>query len=83
MRRARLRLTLMQPSRQADLLDISNATDIHGSKFDDPSNPISPNGVLDSSITPGTYVSFVSFIDDTQLGRFGVHNGMNSLLLAH
>ncbi|KAI0777723.1 esterase-like activity of phytase-domain-containing protein [Trametes elegans] len=61
--------------KQADLLDISQATDIHGTKFDDPSHPIAKKGKLDKSITPGTYVSFVNFIDDTQLARFGVHNG--------
>ena len=61
--------------RQADLFDISNATDIHGTLFDDPSNPIADDGKLDKSITPATYVGFVSLIDSTQLGRFGVHNG--------
>ncbi|KAI0371998.1 hypothetical protein BV20DRAFT_135428 [Pilatotrama ljubarskyi] len=61
--------------KQADLLDITNATDIHGTNFDDPSRPIANDGKLDKSITPGTYVSFVDFIDNTQLGRFGVHNG--------
>lgn len=65
--------------RQADLLDISSATDIHGTDFDDPSNPIAKKGKLDKSITPGTYVDFVDFIDDTQLARFGVHNGQSSL----
>lgn len=63
--------------RQADLLDISSATDIHGTDFDDPSSPIAKKGKLDKSITPGTYVDFVDFIDDTQLARFGVHNGMS------
>ena len=62
--------------RQADLFDITNATDIHGTIFDDPSNPVAPGGELDSSITPATYVSFVDYIDDTQLARFGLHNGM-------
>ena len=62
-------------SRQADLLDISNATDIHGTKFDDPTHPIATDGKLDKTITPGTYQSFVSLIDDTQLARFGMHNG--------
>ncbi|KAI8970883.1 esterase-like activity of phytase-domain-containing protein [Trametes punicea] len=61
--------------KQADLLDIRNATDIHGTLFDDPAHPIAVNGELNASITPGTYVSFVNFIDDTQLARFGVHNG--------
>ncbi|TBU59301.1 esterase-like activity of phytase-domain-containing protein [Dichomitus squalens] len=61
--------------KQADLIDITDATDIHNTEFDDPSKPISPDGELDSTINPATYVSFVSFIDDTQLARFGLHNG--------
>lgn len=61
--------------RQADLFSIANATNIAGSKFDDPSNPVAPGGVLDDSVTPATYVSFVNYIDDDQLARFGLHNG--------
>lgn len=61
--------------RQADLFDISKATDIHGTKFDDPAHPIAVKGVLDSSIVPATYVPFVNYIDKTQLTRFGLHNG--------
>ncbi|OCH85049.1 hypothetical protein OBBRIDRAFT_740557 [Obba rivulosa] len=61
--------------KQADLLAISGATDIHGTEFDQPNASIAVNGKLDSSITPGEYVSFVDFIDDTQLARFGLHNG--------
>ena len=63
--------------RQADLIDISNATDIHDTKFDLPQNPVSPNGVLDSSITPAEYVPFVNYLDPIQLARFGLHNGMS------
>jgi len=33
------------------------------------------NGTLNSTITPAAYVPFVSIINDTQLGRFGLHNG--------
>lgn len=65
-------------NRQADLFDISGATNIHGTKFDNPKNPVSPNGVLDPSITPATYVPFVNFLDPVQLARFGLHNGMSS-----
>lgn len=61
--------------KQADLIDISEATDIHGTEFDDPTNPVAPGGVLDGSVTPATYVPFVSYINDTQLARFGLHNG--------
>lgn len=61
--------------KQADLIDISSATNIAGTKFDSPENPIAKKGKLDKSITPATYVGFVDFIDDTQLARFGLHNG--------
>jgi len=36
--------------RSADLIDTSGATNIAGTKFDSPSNPAAPKGVLDSSI---------------------------------
>ncbi|KAH9481999.1 putative secreted protein [Psilocybe cubensis] len=61
--------------KHVDLFSISQATDIHGTKFDNPANPVSPGGVLDSSIVPAQYVSFVDLIDPVQLGRFGLHNG--------
>ena len=61
--------------KQADLTDISNATDIHNTAFDDPANPIAVDGILSSSITPAQYVSFVNFLDSDQLARFGLHNG--------
>ncbi|EDR07135.1 uncharacterized protein LACBIDRAFT_235871, partial [Laccaria bicolor S238N-H82] len=71
--------------KQADLFSISKATDIHNTKFDDPANPISPGGVLDPSITPAEYVSFVNYLDKTQLARFGLHNDVpndNTLIAA-
>ncbi|KDQ57002.1 hypothetical protein JAAARDRAFT_69973 [Jaapia argillacea MUCL 33604] len=61
--------------KQADLLDISGAIDIHGTVYDNATNPIANSGTLVSGITPGTYVSFVNYINDTQLARFGLHNG--------
>jgi hypothetical protein len=61
--------------KQADLISISGATDIHNTEFDDPANPIAKKGKLNSLITPATYVSFVNYIDATQLSRFGLHNG--------
>lgn len=66
---------LQSSYKQADLFDISNATDIHGTKFDDPANPVAVGGELDSSIIPATYVSFVDYLDDDQLARFGLQNG--------
>ncbi|CAE6401801.1 unnamed protein product [Rhizoctonia solani] len=59
--------------RQADLFDISNATDIHGTKFDG-ATPVAPKGKLDKSVVPATYVPFVNYLDSKQLGRFGLHN---------
>ncbi|KAF8961939.1 esterase-like activity of phytase-domain-containing protein [Flammula alnicola] len=50
--------------KQADLFSITGATDIHGTKFDSPANPI-------ARIIAATYVSFVNFVDDTQLARLG------------
>ncbi|THH01971.1 hypothetical protein EW026_g830 [Hermanssonia centrifuga] len=62
-----------------DLIDIRNATDIHGSKFDSPTHPIAINGTLDSSITPAAYIEFLDMINTTQLARFGLHNGTMEL----
>jgi len=62
-------------SRQIDLFSIAKATDIHGTQFDLPSNPIAKSGKLTKGITAATYVGFVNLIDKTQLARFGLHNG--------
>ncbi|EUC63011.1 phytase esterase-like protein [Rhizoctonia solani AG-3 Rhs1AP] len=59
--------------KQADLFDISNATDIHGTKFDG-TTPIAPEGKLDKTVVPATYVPFVNYLNSTQLARFGLHN---------
>jgi hypothetical protein len=61
--------------KQADLFSIAGATNIASSVFDSPNMPVAPNGVLEKSVTPATYASFVSYIDDDQLGRFALHNG--------
>ncbi|KAF9556491.1 hypothetical protein CPC08DRAFT_737062 [Agrocybe pediades] len=61
--------------KQADLFSIAKATDIHGTKFDSPASPIATSGSLVKGITAATYVSFVNFLDKTQLARFGLHNG--------
>ncbi|KAJ7444474.1 esterase-like activity of phytase-domain-containing protein [Mycena latifolia] len=61
--------------KHADLFSIVNATDIHGTSFDDPDTPAAPKGTLSKKIVPATYVSFVDYADTTQLARFGLHNG--------
>ncbi|KIP05896.1 hypothetical protein PHLGIDRAFT_128612 [Phlebiopsis gigantea 11061_1 CR5-6] len=58
-----------------DLVMIGDATDIHGSKFDNALNPIAVNGTLNSQIKPVTYIPFVDMLNSTQLARFGLHNG--------
>jgi hypothetical protein len=55
--------------------DITGATNIAGTKFDDPANPISPNGVLDPSIKPAARSEFININDSAQLAKFGLHNG--------
>ena len=57
------------------LFSTSGATDIAGTDYTDGVTPVAPGGVLVSSITPIVPVEFVDMIDDTQLGRFGLHNG--------
>ncbi|KAL6298115.1 esterase-like activity of phytase-domain-containing protein [Sparassis latifolia] len=61
--------------KQADLFDISNATDVNTPFFNAPGGAVSPGGTLNSTITPATYVSFVDYLNATQLARFGLHNG--------
>ncbi|KAI0047867.1 hypothetical protein FA95DRAFT_1588967 [Auriscalpium vulgare] len=58
-----------------DLISVASATDLHGTSFDDPSNPIAKKGVLNNQIVPATYAGFVDMLNSTQLARFGLHNG--------
>jgi len=41
--------------KEADLISTKNATDIAGSKYDDPANPIAPGGKLVAGIAPGGF----------------------------
>src|SRR5262249_26746920 len=61
--------------RSVDLLDISGATNIAGSSYDSPSNPVAPKGILNGAIKPATYQKFLDINDNAQLNRFGLHNG--------
>ncbi len=66
--------------RSVDLMDIADpvhpATNIANTVYDLPDHPVAPNGVLDPSITPVAYQSFLNIDDNTQLNRFGLHNGL-------
>ncbi|WP_051955776.1 esterase-like activity of phytase family protein [Beijerinckia mobilis] len=62
--------------RHIDLIDISAATNLANSNYDNPGVSAAPLGVLNSAITPVTYQSFIDINDNTQLNRFGLHNGL-------
>ena len=57
------------------MLDISRATNIAGSKYDD-SAPLAPHGKLEPEIVPATLTSFIDINDNAQLAKFGLHNGL-------
>jgi hypothetical protein len=60
--------------RKIELVDIAGATDIAG-RFDGATGSIAPNGMLRSDITPAAMTDFVDLNDNSQLNRFGLHNG--------
>ncbi|KAF2687086.1 hypothetical protein K458DRAFT_415357 [Lentithecium fluviatile CBS 122367] len=62
--------------RNADVFDISKATNIKSNKNDDFSGAVAtPKGVLNADVVPATYCPWLSFNNNEQLGRFGAHNG--------
>lgn len=62
--------------RHADIFDIGPATDIKSTANDAPTGAIaSSEGILNPGITPATYCPFIDFNINSQLNRFGVHNG--------
>ncbi|KAF6759490.1 esterase-like activity of phytase-domain-containing protein [Ephemerocybe angulata] len=61
--------------KQIDLFSIPGATNIAGSKYDDPKNPVAPGGTLVSDVVPAAYASFVDIINKDSLKKFGLHNG--------
>lgn len=70
--------------RNADVFDISNATNIKNAKNDATGGAIaSTKGVLNADVVPATYCTWLSYNNNDQLNRFGVHNGgeQNATLL--
>jgi hypothetical protein len=62
--------------RHIDIFDISNATNIASATYDAFNASIaSPKGKLNVNIQPASYCSFLDFNVNSQLNRFGVHNG--------
>jgi hypothetical protein len=60
--------------RKIELLDTSGATNIVGGKYDG-TVPLAPKGKLEDGIVPATLTSFIDINDNSQLNRFGLHNG--------
>ncbi|KAI1610226.1 3-phytase [Exophiala viscosa] len=71
--------------RHIDVFDISNATNTLGTTYDCFNCSIAGNstGVLKTAVIPATYCSWLDFNVNSQLNRFGLHNGgaQNSSLL--
>jgi hypothetical protein len=61
--------------RNADVIDISDATNIMGKYNGFNAQIASKKGVLDSDIVPATYCPWLSYNVNSQLNRFGVRNG--------
>ncbi|KAK6071331.1 hypothetical protein SCUP515_07942 [Seiridium cupressi] len=62
--------------RQIDVFDISDATDIKGDAYDcQTCAAADDDGVLADGIDVAEYCGFLDFNVNSQLGRFGLHNG--------
>ena len=62
--------------RHADVFDISGATDIKGDEYDCATCSIaSEEGELKEGIVPATYCSWLDYNVNSELGKFGLHNG--------
>jgi len=61
--------------KDVDLISTKGATNIANTAFDQPTLPVAPKGVLNSTVTPASYSAFVNLIDTTQLAKFGLHIG--------
>lgn len=62
--------------RHIDVFDISEATDIAGDAYDCETCAVADDdGNLDKNITAATYCPFLDFNVNSQLERFGMHNG--------
>lgn len=62
--------------RHADVFDISAATDIKSSSNDAVNGSIASEvGVLDAGVTPAEYCPWLDYNVNSQLNKFGLHNG--------
>ena len=61
--------------RQVELVNTAGATDIAGTAYDAVGGAVAPGGRLDPGVKPARLEPFLDINDNTQLGRFGLHNG--------
>lgn len=62
--------------RNADIFDISKATNIKGKKYDAfDGAAASKKGELDSDVKPAEYCPWLSYNNNNELSKFGAHNG--------
>lgn len=63
--------------RHADIFSVSNkTTDLKGKKYDSPAGSIADSdGDLNEDITPAEYCSFLDYNVNSELAKFGLHNG--------
>ncbi|KAL4810121.1 esterase-like activity of phytase-domain-containing protein [Aspergillus unguis] len=63
--------------RHADIFSVSNATtDLKGAEYDSETGSIADSdGILNENITPAEYCSFLDFNVESELAKFGLHNG--------
>jgi len=60
------------------LVDIGSATNIAGTAFETSTTTISPNGVLNASVTPVQKTTFVNILNSSQLNKFGLNIANNT-----
>lgn len=60
--------------RRVELIDTAGATNIAGSKYDG-LEPVAPKGRLAEDVVPVARQSFIDINDNTELAKFGLHNG--------
>lgn len=60
--------------RKIGVLDTSNATNIAGSQYDG-TVPVAPKGKIADGVVPATLTAFIDINDNSELNKFGLHNG--------
>ena len=60
--------------RRIELLDTAKATNLAGTAYDD-ATPIAPDGKLAADIAPATLTPFIDMNDNSELVKFGLHQG--------